>query len=316
MSGIQRGVVRVVVAGGTGFVGRQLVTSLRERGDDVVVLTRGEASWPAAAPGCPGAGSVETVRWLPEQEGEWMAVVDGADAVVHLAGAGLLDERWTPARRELLRTSRVRSTELLAQAMVRADKPPRTFVSGSAIGYYGTKTGDTVLDERAPRGDDFLAELVSDWEMAAAPALAAGVRVCHPRLGLVLGRGGGMLGRMLPLFRAFVGGPLGHGRQYVPWIHMRDATRAIEHAIAREDLSGPFNTTSPEPVTMNDFCASLASVLRRPCAMRVPDLALKMALGAGAEVVLTGQRAVPKRLVEDQFAFVFPDLSSALADLT
>ena len=220
--------------------------ALCERGDDVVVLSRGpEAarSHLGAKPACcRGAGKVELATWTPEKAGDWSRKVDGADAIVHLAGAGVMDEPWTPERKEVLRSSRIRSTELLAEAIARADKKPRVFVSGSAVGYYGIRTGDAILTEDSPPGDDFLARLVVDWEAAAAPARTAGVRVCHPRIGLVVGRGGGMMEKMLPAFRAFVGGPVGTGAQYMGWIHIVDTVRALEHALDTA-LDGPFNVT-------------------------------------------------------------------------
>jgi uncharacterized protein (TIGR01777 family) len=312
--------VRVVISGGTGFIGRSLVMSLTERGDDVLVLSRSSRE---ETKGCGlgprqecfrGSGKVELVTWTPEKAGDWSRVVDGADAVVHLAGAGVVDEAWTPERREVLRSSRVRSTELLAEAIARAEKKPRVFVSGSAVGFYGTSAGDRVLTEDDPPGDDFLARLCLEWEAAAAPAREAGVRVCHPRTGLVLGRHGGMLAKMIPAFRAFVGGPVGTGAQYMAWVHIADAVRALEHAMDTE-LSGPFNVTAPEPVTMDAFAHALGEALGRPAIFRVPSFAVKLAFGDRAEAMLTGQRAIPKRLDDSGFAFVFPELASALADL-
>lgn len=311
--------MRVVVSGGTGFIGRALVCSLAERGDDVVVLSRGgsvgSGALGARASCCRGAGKVELATWTPAQAGEWARVLDGADAVVHLAGAGIMDERWTPERKEVLRASRIRSTELVAEAVAKAAKRPRVLVSGSAIGVYGIRTGDRPLDEASPPGDDFLARLVVDWEAAAAPAREAGVRVAHPRVGLVLGREGGMLAKMLPAFRAFMGGPVGSGRQYLAWIHIVDAVRALELAIDDVALDGPFNVTAPEPVTMDAFARALGAALGRPSGLRVPPFAVRVAVGEGADAILTGPRAVPKRLVDRGFAFVFPDLASALSDL-
>jgi len=314
-----RGALRVIVSGGTGFIGRALVRSLSERGDDVVVLSRaagGGASALGPRATCRrGAGKVDLTAWTPEEAGDWAKVVDGADAVVHLAGAGVLDASWTPERKEVLRSSRIRSTELLAEAIARAEDKPRVFVSSSAIGYYGTHAGDRVLTEDSPPGTDFLARLVVDWESAAAAAREVpGVRVCHPRIGLVLGPRGGMLEKMLPAFRAFVGGPVGTGAQYMGWIHLVDTVRALEHALDT-DLTGPFNVTAPEPVTMDTFAHALGEAMGRPAIFRVPSFAVKLALGSRSEAVLTGQRAIPKRLVDGEFAFVFPELTSALADI-
>ena len=263
-SGILWGAVKVIVTGGTGFIGRALVRSLADRDNDVVVLSRNKGE---------KKGNIEQAAWTPEERGDWMKLVDGADAVVHLPGAGVLDERWTPERKEMLRTSRIISTGLLAK-------------------------------------------LVVDWEKAAEPARAAGVRTCMPRIGLVVGKGGGFLERMLPAFKAFVGGPVGSGEQYMAWVHLVDTVRALEHAIDdASGIDGPFNITAPDPVTMNELAAALGKVLGRPSFCRVPELMVKLAIGEGAEAVLTGQRAIPKRLVDGGFAFVFPDLESALADV-
>lgn len=310
--------MRIVVSGGTGFIGRRLVQALSERGDDVVVLTRGrqasEGRLGARPSCCRGAGKVELATWTPEEAGDWAQLIDGADAVVHLAGAAVLDASWTRERRELLRSSRIRSTELLAAAVAKAEQRPRVFVSSSAVGYYGVRAGDRVLTEDSAPGDDFLARLVCEWEQAAAGARDAGVRVAHPRIGVVLGRGGGILAKMLPAFRSYVGGPIGRGEQYISWIHVDDTVRALEHALDTE-LSGPFNATAPEPVTMNVLAGALGRTLGRPSLVRVPELAVRLAYGLRAETVLTGQRAVPKRLSDSGFAFVFPELTSALADI-
>jgi uncharacterized protein (TIGR01777 family) len=309
--------VRVVVSGGTGFVGRALGHALVGSGDEVVILTRGAArDLSHACAECGAGGKVTFVTWTPEKAGPWMDVVEGTDAVVHLAGAGVADERWTDERKKVLRSSRVESTKLLAEAIAKAKKKPSVFVSVSGIGHYGMKTGDKVVTEEDPVGDDFLAQLTQEWEDSAKAATEAGVRVVHPRLGLVLGRGGGVYARLAPLFKSFVGGPVGGGKQYVPWVHIRDVVRALEAMIQRRDLEGAYNVTAPEPVTMDAFASALGASLNRPSFMRVPAFTVKIVMGAeAAEAVLTGQRAIPKRLVDAGFAFVFPDLRSALADL-
>lgn len=308
--------MRIVISGGTGLIGKALGHALFARGDQLVVLTRSKGSaLEHKCAECAG-GRIEFVQWTPQKAGDWMKVVDGADAVIHLAGASVADERWTPERKRELHDSRTVSTSLLAEAVAKAAKKPSVLVSASGVGHYGMKTGDAVLDETAPPGDDFLAMLTKDWEDATKAASDAGVRVCLARIGLVLGKGGGVYDRLGKIFRAFIGGPVGSGDQYMPWIHLRDVVRAITTMVDRSDLSGAFNVASPEPVTMDEFAHAMGASMRRPSVFRVPAFAVKMVMGSeAAECVLTGQRAIPKRLVEAGFDFLYPDLRSALADL-
>lgn len=284
---------RILLTGGTGFIGGELARALRDRGDEVVVVSRrGPLGW----------DGVE-------------AEVERADRVVHLAGEPIADARWTPERFARIRSSRVDTTARLARAIAAAKVRPRVFVSGSAAGFYGMRRDDVVCDETTPPGDDVLARLCVEWETAAREAETAGVRVVHPRIGIVLGKGGA-LAKMSGPFRWFVGGPVGSGTQWVSWVHVRDVVRALLLFLDRDDLSGPFNLSAPAPVTMNDFARALGRSLGRPSAMRVPALALRVALGEGlAETLLTGQRAVPRRLEAAQFVFDFARLDDALRDL-
>jgi uncharacterized protein (TIGR01777 family) len=286
--------VRVLLTGGTGFIGSAVAAALRDRGDEVVVVSRsGPVTWDAVAP-----------------------EVGRADAVVHLAGEPVAAARWTPERLARIRSSRVDTTERLARAAATAPRRPRVFVSASAVGYYGTRLDDARLDETAPAGDDGLARICAAWEQAAEPARSAGIRVVHPRIGIVLGAGGGALARMRTPFRWFVGGPLGSGKQWMSWIHRRDVVRALLLLVDREALSGPVNVVAPEPVTMEVFARSLGRSLGRPAALRVPAPVLRLALGDGlARTLLTGQRVVPRKLLDAGFAFDFPALDEALADL-
>lgn len=301
--------MHVVVTGGTGFVGSELVRQLIARGDQVTVLTRGHQA------GTPGA-SAET--WTPRQAGPWMKVVDGADAIVHLAGKNLFDARWTDAHLAECRDSRVRPTELLAQAIGEAKNKPKVFSSCSAVGIYGMKRGAELVDETSAAGSpvgDPLVEITLAWEAAAKPAIDAGARLVHPRMGIVLGKGEGVIGKLEAPFRAFVGGPLGNGEQYVPWIHVRDAARALLHGIDVELVQGAYNVCAPAAVTMNELTAAMGRVLGRPSSFRVPAPILKLVLGRAAEAVLTGQRAVPRVLEATGFAFAFSDLQAALRDI-
>lgn len=301
--------MHVVVTGGTGFVGAELVRQLLARGNRVTVLTRGESS---------GTAGAEARTWTPLEPGAWMQVVDGADAIVHLAGKNLFDARWTDRHLRECTESRVRSTELLARAIAETPNKPKVFVSCSAVGIYGMARGSDLLDETSPPGDveaDPLVRITVAWEAAAEPARAAGARVVHPRIGIVLGKGEGVIGKLELPFRAFVGGPLGNGEQYVPWIHVRDAAHALLHGIATESMQGAYNVCGPEPVTMQRLTEAMGQVMKRPSAFRVPAPILRFALGRAAEAVLTGQRALPRRLQESGFEFIFTDLEAALRDI-
>jgi len=297
--------MRIVVTGATGFIGRKLLTALRERNAHVTVLSRGRAD---LGPG------VDVRQWDPRpgRDVSWMEHLVGVDAVIHLAGAGVMDERWTPGRLELIRSSRTDSTALVAEAIARAKRTPPVLVSSSAVGIYGMRDDDRILDEDAPHGTDVLAKVCDAWEAAAEPARAAGCRVAHPRIGIVLGKEGGALAKMVPPFRAFVGGPVSPGTQYMSWVHADDVVRALLFAVDEAKLSGPYNVVAPTACTANELAKAIGTVLHRPSAFRVPGLALKVMLGDAAKVLQTGQRCVPKRLLELGFRFDHPTLEEAL----
>ncbi len=288
--------MRILLTGGTGFIGGALARALRERRDDVVIVSRGNNG---------------DVTWDGIEE-----EVDRSDAIVHLAGEPIAAGRWTAARLERIRSSRVDTTARIARAIERAAKKPPILVSASAVGIYGMRLDDEVLDESAPPGHDPLASICVEWEAAAEPARRAGVRVVHPRIGIALGRGGGALAKMTGPFNWFLGGPLGSGTQWMSWIHQRDIVRAILFAIGDETLAGPLNLVAPGPVTMDGFARSLGRELARPALVRAPAFAIRLALGEGlARVVLTGQRVAPRKLQRAGFQFQFPTLGGALADL-
>jgi uncharacterized protein len=290
--------VRVAVTGSSGFVGRALLRALQERGDDVTRVSR---------------GSDGDLEWNPMSGFEPSDALSGIDAVVHLAGENV-GRRWTAARMQAIRDSRVIGTKTLVDALHAADPRPRVLISASGVGYYGAR-GDERLDESAPPGDDFLARVCRDWEAAAFRASAHGVRTVVLRLGLVLGHGGGPLARMVPIFRMGVGGRLGSGAQWMSWIHIDDLVRAILLALDDPTLTGPYNTTAPEPVTNEAFTRSLARALRRPAVIPVPGLALRAVFGAMAGTLLTGQRAVPSKLAAAGFRFRHERLDGALGEL-
>ncbi|ROO83805.1 hypothetical protein EDD29_1314 [Actinocorallia herbida] len=291
--------MRVIISGASGLIGGALAAHLRGEGFAVSTLVR-------RAPRHPGE-----VFWDPAEGRIDAAGLEGHDAVVHLAGAGVGDRPWTAAYKKQIRDSRVKGTSLLAKALAEVDTPPRVFVSGSAVGFYGP-TGEDVRDEEDPQGAGFLAQVVADWEGAASPAAAAGIRVVHPRTGIVLAREGGMLKPLLPLFRLGLGAKLGAGRQWMSWITLRDEVRALTHLLTSE-LSGPVDLTAPEPVTNAVFTKELAGALGRPSFLAVPAPLLRLALREFAdEGPLISQRAVPTRLLADGFVFADPSLPAAL----
>jgi uncharacterized protein len=290
---------RIAVAGASGLIGSALVRSLTADGHEVVRLVR-------HAP-----RSEAEVRWDPERGRVDAAGLAGCSAVVNLAGAGVGDHRWTDAYKRRIHDSRVHGTAALAKAVAALDERPRVFVNGSAMGYYG-ETGERVVDENAPAGRGFLPELCVEWEAAAEPARAAGVRTAFTRTGLVVARGGGAWGRLFPLFRAGLGGRMGDGRQYWSYIALHDEVAAIRHLLDRDDLSGPFNLTAPEPLTNREITAAMGRVLHRPTLFPVPAPVLRTVLGEMAGDVLGSARVVPKRLLESGFTFAFPGIEDAL----
>ena len=300
--------MKIVVSGSTGLIGSPLVEALQRRGDEVVRLIRG----PQPAGG--GGGGGGALRWDPERGTIDRAGLEGVDAIIHLAGENVFG-RWSAAKQQRIRDSRVQGTRVVSDAIAALTKRPAALLAASAIGYYGDQ-GDQQLTERSPAGGDFLAEVSRDWEAATAPAARAGVRVVNMRFGVVLTPSGGALGKMLPPFRLGLGGPVGSGNQYVSWIELGDVVRAILHLLERSDLSGPVNMTAPTPVTNRELATSLGKVLHRPSLMPVPAFAMKMAFGAeGAEMLQSGQRVLPELLVASGFKFRFETIEPALRSL-
>jgi uncharacterized protein (TIGR01777 family) len=291
--------MRIAITGSSGLIGTALSDSLHQDGHQVVRLVRRPARGP------------DEVRWDPTRQYVDTAGLAGCDGVVHLAGAGVGDHRWTEAYKRTLRDSRVLGTAAIAEAVASLDTPPHTLLVGTAIGYYGD-TGDRITDETAPPGTGFLAGLCEEWEAAAAPAAQAGVRTLFARTGLVVSRKGGAWGRLFPIFRAGLGGRLGDGRQYWSHIALHDHIAALRHLLTREELSGVFNLTSPEPVTNRAATAAMGRVLHRPTVLPVPAWALRVVLGEFAGDVLGSQRVVPARLLESGFRFAFPRIDDAV----
>lgn len=297
--------MHILITGGTGFIGLELVASLRRDGHAVSVLTRDTDAARTRLP-----SGVAVVADL--------AGLNDVDAVVNLAGQNLGAQRWTQARKLAFRESRIGLTHQLVDWMERLERRPAVLVSGSAIGWYGPR-GDETLTEDSTPGDDFSARLCVDWEAAALKAEALAVRVCRLRTGIVLGRsgpaGGGALAQMLPAFRLGGGGPMGSGRQWMSWIHIADHVALIRWLIDSARAQGAYNGTAPEPVTNAEFARTLGAALHRPAVLPMPGFALKLIVGEMAEILLTGQRVLPQRSLDQGFRFRFPTLAAALADV-
>lgn len=297
--------MKVLIAGGTGFIGSALADALIARGDEVFIQTRD------AHKTHPGA---QMRVWDGKEAGPWASALDGADAVVNLCGENVAGGRWTPERKLALIRSRVDSTRALVAAMASAPRRPKVLVNASAVGFYGTRpAGD--CPEDAPQGADFLAALCGQWEREAVAAEKLGVRVVRVRTSLVLGRGGGALEKMRLPFKLGLGGPLGDGTQPFPWIHLEDEVGAILFALDTPSLSGAVNLVAPQAVSNARFAAALGRAFHRPAVLRAPPFALRLALGEMAEALLGGQRAVPRRLQEAGYRFKHPELDGALATL-
>ncbi|MGW8376499.1 TIGR01777 family oxidoreductase [Streptomyces sp. ODS28] len=291
--------MRIAITGAGGLIGTALSTSLRADGHEIVRLVRRAAAAP------------DEVEWDPKRQYVDAAGLIGCEAVVHLAGAGVGDKRWTAAYKRELRESRVLGTAAIAEAVASLDEPPHTLLVGTAVGYYGD-TGDRAVDEGAPPGDGFLADLVVDWEAAAAPAEEAGIRTAYGRTGLVVSREGGAWGRLFPIFKAGLGGRLGDGRQFWSFIALHDHIAALRHILDTPSLSGPVNLTAPEPVTNREVTAAMGRVLHRPTPFPVPAAVLRLALGEFAEDVVGSQRVLPSKLLESGFGFAFPGIDDAV----
>lgn len=292
--------MQVLITGGSGFIGQALCPALQAAGMQVTVLSRHRD---AVAPRLPG---MRVVQRLED--------VGPADAVVNLAGAPLSGQRWDAAYKKLLRESRLRTTEALLAWMQRLPLRPHVLVSGSAIGYYGPH-GDEPLAESSPPGSDFAAQLCVDWEQAALPARELGVRVCRLRTGVVLGSGGGALAQMLKPYRMGLGGPIGSGRQWMSWIHRQDLVRMIQWLLQDPRLEGACNGTAPAPVRQAEFAQTLGRLLGRPARLPTPPLALKLAFGEMAGMLVTGQRVLPAQAQQHGFEFLYPQLEPALAQV-
>jgi uncharacterized protein (TIGR01777 family) len=304
--------MRLVVAGGSGFLGRPLCEAYAEDGHEVVVLSRALPPGVSAHEAGTGVPGITRHGWVPDGTlGPWAAVIEGAAAVVNLAGESLAARRWSPGQKQRVHDSRVLATRSLASAVLAVKNPPPVLVSASGVNYYGYRDA-AEKTEQAPAADDFLARTVVDWEQEAMRAARADTRVVVARSGMVLERGGA-LARMVTPFRFCLGGPVGSGSQWMSWIHRRDWVEMVRWAIGRPAVSGAVNATAPHPVTNREFASALGHALHRPSLIPAPGFALRLAFGELAEVLLLGgQRVVPARLLELGFYFRYPEIDRAL----
>lgn len=300
--------MRVIITGGTGLIGRALTSSLAADDHEVYVLSRDPSrhvDLPATA---------KLVQWDGLSPAGWQSIVDGADAVVNLAGEGIADARWTDERKKRIYAGRINAGKAVIDALAAASVKPRVLVQASAVGYYGPH-GDEVLTEASAPGKDFLAQVCFDWEASTAAAPRIGIRRPVIRTGIVLSNQGGAWPKIVLPFKLFAGGPMGDGRQYWPWIHMDDQIRAIRFVMQHADADGPFNLTAPEPLTNKDFAKTLGKVMRRPAFIPAPGVAIRIAFGEMATMLLDGQRALPRHLEMLGFQFTHPTAETAFRAL-
>jgi len=305
--------MRLLLLGCSGFIGSELVPWLLDQGHELTLVSRRSQPFPAPADRlvCLTLDPAQPASWRQPQ---LLAALESADGVVNLAGEPIAERRWNETQRQILRSSRISTTTSLVAAMAELPHPPNVLVNASAVGFYGTSEAERFSESSGP-GDDFLAALCRDWEQQAQAAPVA-CRVVILRIGIVLGPDGGALGRMLPVFRAGFGGPIGSGQQWMSWIHRHDLCRLVGKALEDSTYTGVINAVAPEPVRMVDFANALGAALRRPSLLPVPGPILQLLLGDGAKVVLEGQQVVSERLSELGFEFEFGGLNAALAAAT
>ncbi|MEH2311525.1 MAG: TIGR01777 family oxidoreductase [Nostoc sp.] len=304
--------MKVAITGATGFVGSRLIQRLHEKGHKVVVLARNTAFAQKVFPS-EAFPNLEIVAYTPNASGSWQSVIASCDGVVNLAGEPIAEGRWTPERKQEILNSRKLGTQKIVETIANANPKPTVLVNASAIGYYGTSQSAT-FDETSLSGNDFLAQVCQAWETEARKVKDAGVRLVILRLGIVLGNGGA-LGKMIPPFKLFAGGPIGSGRQWFSWIHVDDLVNLILQALTKPEIEGVYNATAPNPVQMADLSQTLGRVMNRPSWLPVPAFAIEALLGDGAIVVLEGQQVLPKRTVQTGFEYKYPNLQSALTQI-
>jgi len=299
--------MKIFITGGTGFVGRHLVSRLIGEGHSVAVVSRSEK----ASDRLPGGTSI--VLGDPTEAGAWQDSVKGQDCIINLAGTSLFS-RWTPEAKKLIRESRISTTRNIVDAIEPSEGKDVALFSTSAVGYYGFH-GDEELAEESPPGDDFLARVAVDWENEALKAEGKGARVAITRFGIVLGEKGGALAQMMSIFRKYLGGPLGSGKQWFSWIHMGDLVGAFVFLMAHGEVSGPVNLTAPNPVRNEELARAIGKAMHRPSFLPAPGFMLKLVLGEFGSVLLEGQRVIPRKLLDSGYVFIYPEIEGALQSL-
>ena len=300
--------MKTLITGGTGFVGTQLTFRLIQDGDEVTILTRSGKQPDRETPG------ISYLHGDPTRKGPWQEAVKEHDAVINLAGSSIFS-RWTGDRKKAIRESRVNTTRNIVDGIPSHSEKKIILLSASAVGYYGF-CGDEELTEASPPGNDFLARLTIEWEGEALKAAAKGARVVTTRFGIVLGEKGGALSQMIPLFRRYIGGPIGSGKQWFSWIHITDLAEVFAFLLKHPEVSGPVNVCSPHPVRNRDLAKALGSALHKPSFIPAPGFMVKLVLGEFGSVILKGQRVIPKKLVDNGFVFQYADIHQALRSLT
>ena len=299
--------MKILMTGGTGFVGKQLTSRFVQDGNEVTILTRS-----IKGSGAPLQG-ISYLQGDPNQKGPWQDAIKNHDAVINLAGASIFS-KWSEEYKKLIRESRIFTTQNIVEGIPSKADNKFTFFSTSAVGYYGFH-GDEELDEDSPPGNDFLARMAVEWEAEALKAKDKGTRVVITRFGIVLGEKGGALGQMIPLFRKFIGGPIGSGRQWFSWVHIKDLAEAFSFLTKHPEISGPVNVCSPNPLRNKDLAKALGKALHRPSFFPAPGFMIKLVLGEFGSVILEGQRVLPRQLLKQGFAFQYPDIDQALQNI-
>jgi len=296
--------MKILITGGTGFVGTQLTSRLIQDRHEVTILTRSLKGAKSPSPG------ISYLEGDPTRKGPWQEAIKNHDAVINLAGASIF-AKWTDEHKKAIRQSRVNTTRNIVEGIPSRSERPFTLFSTSAVGYYGF-CGDEELTEESPQGDDFLARIAVEWEGEALKAEDKGARVVITRFGIVMGEKGGALSQMIPLFKKYIGGPIGSGKQWFSWVHIKDLTEAFAFLLKHPEISGPFNLCSPNPVRNKDLARALGKALHKPSFMPAPGFMIKLVLGEFGSVILEGQRVIPRRLLDSGFIFQYPDIHNAL----